>query len=684
MDKDEDFTVTLISNGSEQYYPNNTLTQFTNHLPNELLLNKNKDWFVSIQDIGIHLNYQVLPFPKETPILITFDGNDVLSNLHKAKKEFIDLSSPSTSDLIQIPKLIYEKILSNQLPDFKVIKEELIINSQLITLDTLATAIKNFVATSEYVRDKLEFRISDNQFEFNPSEVLQRNYENSIKGLKEFVHENPKAKKVKIRQVLFKNSFKNPTNRPARPPTIGLCLHQFLFDAFDLSSSKTTLIEINKQPYYLIFLNLNEMIYGKYFIEKRFPRLASNICHINCDIIEPYNFNHNFCKVVRTISLPRSNTYLYTSLKSLQFFRVKSDIIRDISIRLTNDHFQNLPLLPGVASILKLKFKAMEKPKVSNIKVSSNSLSLSSFENKNNNFKIKIPSNLNFDQPNLKMCVSSITFPNKFKTLPSFYPSKIDIFGLNLSNLSIEIWKKISIPSGSYESNEDFLNILNGNIQEEISGINFSNSNQISVDPKYSKGHYCTLRSTKSVILALPTHVCLLLGIRRDLIRLNEKGEYIWSNDNFYDRMHISTKMKAKARNMDVDLSDIIKEKVGLEEEDVLKRSFFICLSPNDFYSFQHEMNMKEFRPKYFLLYNNICEHAIFDNKYLKILKIVPVKESDSEYITVEFENDEYVGIQISHPNYIEFALRTHTGELVEFNNPYENLIVDMTFKNNF
>ena len=130
------------------------------------------------------------------------------------------------------------------------------------------------------------------------------------------------------------------------------------------------------------------------------------------------------------------------------------------------------------------------------------------------------------------------------------------------------------------------MNILNGNIQEEISGINFSKSNQISVDPKYSKGHYCTLRSTKSVILALPTHVCLLLGIRRDLIRLNEKGEYIWSNDNFYSRMYISTKMKAKARNVDVDLSDVIKEKVGLEEEDVLKRSFFICLSPNDFYSF--------------------------------------------------------------------------------------------------
>ena len=106
-----------------------------------------------------------------------------------------------------------------------------------------------------------------------------------------------------------------------------------------------------------------------------------------------------------------------------------------------------------------------------------------------------------------------------------------------------------------------------------------------------------------------------------------------------------------------------------------------ICLARNDTYSFHHEMNLREFRPNYLLLYNNICEYAIFDNKYLKIIKIVPVKESESEYITVEFDNEEYVGIKVSHPNYIEFVLRTHTGELVEFNNPKENLIIDLTFK---
>ena len=57
--------------------------------------------------------------------------------------------------------------------------------------------------------------------------------------------------------------------------------------------------------------------------------------------------------------------------------------------------------------------------------------------------------------------------------------------------------------------------------------------------------------------------------------------------------------------------------------------------------------------PKYFLLYNNIRKYAIFGNKYLKILKIVPVRESGSKYITVEFDNEEYVGIIVSYPNYV-------------------------------
>ena len=114
----------------------------------------------------------------------------------------------------------------------------------------------------------------------------------------------------------------------------------------------------------------------------------------------------------------------------------------------------------------------------------------------------------------------------------------------------------------------------------------------------------------------------------------------------------------------------------------MLEESIFFCLAaPGETYLFSHEMNIFEFRPKYFFLYNNVCEHSVFDNKYLKILKVVPVKESKSEYITVEFENEEYVGIQISYPNYLEFILRSHTGNLLEFSDEYENIIIDLAFK---
>ena len=429
MDENFDFTVTLISNGSEKYYSTNTLTQFINHLPNEITLDKSKDWFVSLHDIGLHLNYEVLPFPKETPVLITFDGNEVINNPHIAQKEFSDSSQPFTK------VNIYQKIISNQLSGFELKKEELKIGSNLLTLDTLAGSINDFIENSKFLQDKFLFRISSNKFEYDPHQVIQDGNNINIRGLKDFAYNNPNIKQVTIRQVLFKNSFENRVADSKKRPLIGVCLHRFLFEAFDLSLIRTSLIEIEKQPYYLTFLKPKEVLLGNYFLEKNFPRLASNICHVHCDIIDPYNYNQNYCSILRTISLPRSNTYLYTTLKSLQYFRIKSDNIKDISIRLTNDKFENLPILPGVASIAKLKFKAMDKPKVSNLKVCSNSLSLSSFQNSNNNFKIKIPTNLNFNQPNLKMCVSSITFPNKFKTLPSSSLNEIKIFVPNLTNL---------------------------------------------------------------------------------------------------------------------------------------------------------------------------------------------------------------------------------------------------------
>ena len=193
MDENSDFTVTLISNGSEKYYSTNTLTQFINHLPNEITLDKSKDWFVSLHDIGLYLNYEVLPFPKETPVLITFDGNELLSNPHIAQKEFTDFSQSFTK------VNIYQKIISNQLSGFKMKKEELKIDSNLLTLDTLAGSINYFIENSKFLQDKFQFRISSNKFDYDPHLVIKEGNNINIRGLKDFAYNNPNIKQVTIR-----------------------------------------------------------------------------------------------------------------------------------------------------------------------------------------------------------------------------------------------------------------------------------------------------------------------------------------------------------------------------------------------------------------------------------------------------------------------------------------------------
>ena len=53
------------------------------------------------------------------------------------------------------------------------------------------------------------------------------------------------------------------------------------------------------------------------------------------------------------------------------------------------------------------------------------------FNNKINNFRVKIPPNLRFDKADLHMAVSSITFPNKFKTLSNEDDKYFHIVTLN-------------------------------------------------------------------------------------------------------------------------------------------------------------------------------------------------------------------------------------------------------------
>ena len=132
--------------------------------------------------------------------------------------------------------------------------------------------------------------------------------------------------------------------------------------------------------------------------------------------------------------------------------------------------------------------------------------------------------------------------------------------------------------------------------------------------------------------------------MKKDLVSINEKGIHRWNDDKIEIRSYISSKMKRFCKDKSLNLIEELSH-IQFKVEESVNKYFFICLSASDIYKFDHEIDVIEFKSKYFLLYNNICRYSIFDTKYLPILKIIPIKNIDSEFITIEFKNEEYIGI---------------------------------------
>ena len=69
----------LLSNGCEKLFPSNSLTHFSNSLPNPILFDKNENIQVSLEAIGFSCDFRNLYVPdnNKTP------SNIIRTNLHE-------------------------------------------------------------------------------------------------------------------------------------------------------------------------------------------------------------------------------------------------------------------------------------------------------------------------------------------------------------------------------------------------------------------------------------------------------------------------------------------------------------------------------------------------------------------------------------------------------------------------
>ena len=133
---------------------------------------------------------------------------------------------------------------------------------------------------------------------------------------------------------------------------------------------------------------------------------------------------------------------------------------------------------------------------------------------------------------------------------------------------------------------------------------------------------------------------------------------------------------------------DVMKSKNNLSIYELLgnngfptEKCFYIALSSHDEFQFKRPINLEIHRPRYALVYNNIIEDSIVDNSYYKILKTIYFEDSGSKWKTITYKNEEYKKVQEKTPLYLEFALRLPSGNLVEFENDEDDVVINLKTK---
>ena len=72
--KNKQIIITLLSNGSYNLYPNNSLSLFTNKLHKPINLDSSLYHYVALQEIGVSLNTENIPVPTNKPSIFLLNG----------------------------------------------------------------------------------------------------------------------------------------------------------------------------------------------------------------------------------------------------------------------------------------------------------------------------------------------------------------------------------------------------------------------------------------------------------------------------------------------------------------------------------------------------------------------------------------------------------------------------------
>lgn len=601
-------TLYVISNGSTKFY-SNTLTNFSNKMP--IPLDITKHYEIGIQSVGFWCQFQnVFTAPKTFPSLFITDCKaskqerthaceDSIEGLCETLINWDDASRPVCRKGTCSPPC---RIWSFYLEDKTYTTNDVLQFCQDINSKTGVLV--------DFIDGKLRFRVPNKDKSF-------------------WVMFHP----------TFMRTFNFAPYRIATKEIDALSrMHSIFIKAVTIGDVKfiQRIINYRGQPYYgyVIEWEQNGGEIEKFLLSERKDLNKNAIpktIHIGSDNIQAQILNSNYsqCLLVFSPNISKEEKYLFKEIDTVDYVPLLNSVLSHINIKLLDSNDEELHLIPGPATIVKLLLREMLPNKESfNITLTSEK-SKQYIENKSNSFKVKLPNTLHLDSSKWRVCLNSISFPTIFSTFPN--NEKQRRFGWISPHLS---FRAMHLFKANYRYTES-----------EITG-------ELDSFLKVNGIGSCALQDNKIVF------------------SIKKRGRMI--TDSFVSKiLGIAPTVERTTRSYITDFMNI--------PDTLFERS------PTGLYvkSLVHSISLDYSQPNYLMVYSNIVRPVVIGGEYKKILRVVPIVKSELEFTTEYFKHKEFCKLENNHIDTIDVILASHDGELINFKDGHD-VIINLEFSTHF
>ena len=344
--------------------------------------------------------------------------------------------------------------------------------------------------------------------------------------------------------------------------------------------------------------------------------LQPSIVSVSTDVVTDSLSSQNYSTLIYDTSLLEADrrNYYYHYVKHIKYYPIRNTFIDSININFLDINGQQISLQTGQPSIVHFHLRTMNPEKINKthyVRIDSRIDALNDFDNKNNNFWVHLKNSIPLNQ-NSKLSLVDISFPNSIRNISSDAPPIL----LRFSRENRNEYISIQIPPGRYLTNESLVNEINNALPQSIRQLcNFSVVNRrfmIKIFDKRLNG------------ISIPLYYQHILGITQfnDKVFINNPGTKI-----------------------------------------------IILLQKDKPYLSSDEMNVMYNYPGVMLCHTNFVKHSIAGDSFYPILKIIPTQTSSTgQYISVHFENLEFIDTNAEYLKELHFEFKDIHGNFIDFN----------------